>query len=190
MEAQASRVTALCWAQTCSLWVVDQPAACQSRAAESLLVGRLDGSLCWLQVTLQEPDLLVKSTELTDCYRKEGEKPAVPRPHTQNTSIIVHLKTTTQTMVATVVIIMFPPNWPTVSDLSPPAPQCVAWHSEDKPFAVGYPNGKILLATTGTDEEDQPVVLSVYQVCPHAHFRSILLSVPLKECVCPDYRIV
>uniref|UniRef100_A0A4W6C7G9 HECT-type E3 ubiquitin transferase n=1 Tax=Lates calcarifer TaxID=8187 RepID=A0A4W6C7G9_LATCA len=42
---------------------------------------------------------------------------------------------------------------------------CVAWHSEDKPFAVGYPNGKILLATTDTFENEQPVVLSVFQVC-------------------------
>lgn len=49
--------------------------------------------------------------------------------------------------------------------LSIPAPQCVAWHSEDKPFAVGYPSGKILLATTETYENEQPVVLSVFQVC-------------------------
>ncbi|XP_044188776.1 probable E3 ubiquitin-protein ligase HERC1 isoform X6 [Thunnus albacares] len=114
VEAQMSRVTALCWAQTFSLWVLDQPAACKNRPAESLLVGRLDGSLCWLQVTMQEIDLLVKSTELNHCYRKE-------------------------------------------------APQCVAWHSEDKPFAVGYPNGKILLGTTETYENEQPVVLSVFQ---------------------------
>ncbi|XP_038590219.1 probable E3 ubiquitin-protein ligase HERC1 isoform X7 [Micropterus salmoides] len=114
VEAQLSRVTALCWAQALSLWVLDQPAACKNRHAENLLVGRLDGSLCWLQVTIQEMDLHVKSTELTHCHRKE-------------------------------------------------APQCVAWHTEDKPFAVGYPNGKILLATTETYENEQPVVLSVFQ---------------------------
>ncbi|KAM9841857.1 putative E3 ubiquitin-protein ligase HERC1 [Aulostomus maculatus] len=114
VEAQVSRVTALCWAQTFSLWVLDQSSACKNKPAENLLVGRLDGSLCWLQVTMQEIDLLVKSTELTHCYRKE-------------------------------------------------APQCVAWHSEDKPFAVGYPSGKILLATTETFENEQPVVLSVSQ---------------------------
>lgn len=68
-----SRVTALCWAQAFSLWVLDQPAACKNRPAESLLVGRLDGSLCWLQVTMQEIDLHVKSTELTRCQRKEGK---------------------------------------------------------------------------------------------------------------------
>ncbi|XP_074547318.1 putative E3 ubiquitin-protein ligase HERC1 isoform X2 [Halichoeres trimaculatus] len=114
VEAQVSRVTALCWAQAFSLWTLEEPAASKNRPAESLLVGRLDGSLCWLQVTLQEIDLHVKSTELTHCYRKE-------------------------------------------------ASQCVAWHSEDKHFAVGYPSGKILLATTETYENEQPVELSVFQ---------------------------
>ncbi|XP_065821674.1 probable E3 ubiquitin-protein ligase HERC1 isoform X4 [Labrus bergylta] len=114
VEAQVSRVTALCWAQAFSLWVLEQPAAGKNRPAESLLVGRLDGSLCWLQVTLQEIDLHVKSTELTHCYRKE-------------------------------------------------APQCVAWHSEDKPFAVGYPSGIILLSTPETYENEQPVELSIFQ---------------------------
>lgn len=45
------------------------------------------------------------------------------------------------------------------------APQCVAWHTEDKPFAAGYPDGKILLASTETYENEQPVVLCVFQVC-------------------------
>ncbi|XP_058472668.1 probable E3 ubiquitin-protein ligase HERC1 [Solea solea] len=114
VEAQVSRVTALCWAQTFNLWVLEQPTGNKKRPAESLLVGRLDGSLCWLQVTMQEIDLQVKSTELNSCHRNE-------------------------------------------------APQCVAWHSEDKPFAVGYSNGKILLATTENYENEQPVVLSVFQ---------------------------
>uniref|UniRef100_A0A671VH49 HECT-type E3 ubiquitin transferase n=1 Tax=Sparus aurata TaxID=8175 RepID=A0A671VH49_SPAAU len=90
------------------LWVLDQSVPCKNRPAESLLVGRLDGSLCWLQVTMQEIDLHVKSTELAHCHR---------------------------------------------------TPQCVAWHSEDKPFAAGYPDGKILLASTETYENEQPVVL-------------------------------
>ncbi|XP_041825741.1 probable E3 ubiquitin-protein ligase HERC1 isoform X2 [Melanotaenia boesemani] len=114
VEALGSRITALCWAQSFSLWVLDQSAACKNRPAESLLVGRLDGSLCWLQVTMQEMDLLVKNTELTHCQRTE-------------------------------------------------APQCVAWHSEDKPFAVGYPSGKILLATTESYENTEPVVMSLFQ---------------------------
>lgn len=74
MENQGSRVTALCWAQAFSLWVLDQSAACKNRPAESLLVGRLDGSLCWLQVTMQETDLLVRSIELTACHRNEGKE--------------------------------------------------------------------------------------------------------------------
>lgn len=73
-EAQKSRVTALCWAQAFSL-CLDSAANCQNRpAVESLLVGRLDGSLCWLQITMQEIDLCVKSTELVHCNIKEGKK--------------------------------------------------------------------------------------------------------------------
>ncbi|KAM4527576.1 putative E3 ubiquitin-protein ligase HERC1 isoform 4-T4 [Odontesthes bonariensis] len=114
VEAQGSRVTALCWAQSFSLWVLDQSAASKNRPAESLLVGRLDGSLCWLQVIMQDTELFVKSTELTHCHKKE-------------------------------------------------APQCIAWQTEDKPFAVGYPSGKILLATTESCENMQPVMLSLFQ---------------------------
>ncbi|KAJ0013027.1 hypothetical protein NQD34_017361 [Periophthalmus magnuspinnatus] len=112
VEAQLSRVTALCWAQSLSLWGLDQP-GCDSRPGANLLVGRLDGSLCWMQVTMQEIDLNVRSTELTHCYRKE-------------------------------------------------APQCLAWYSGDRPFAVGYPDGKILLSSTDTDKDEQPEVLTVY----------------------------
>uniref|UniRef100_A0A1A7W928 HECT-type E3 ubiquitin transferase n=1 Tax=Iconisemion striatum TaxID=60296 RepID=A0A1A7W928_9TELE len=114
IEAQSSRVTAVCWVQSCSVYLTDQSAAYKNRSAEGLLVGRLDGSLCWLQVTMQDLDLLVKRTELTHCYRPE-------------------------------------------------APHCVAWHTEDKPFAVGYSSGKILLATAETYENTQPVVLSLFQ---------------------------
>ncbi|XP_061887279.1 probable E3 ubiquitin-protein ligase HERC1 isoform X3 [Entelurus aequoreus] len=113
-EVQSSRVTTLCWAPAFSLWLLEQPGAYKSRPTESLLVGRLDGSLSWLRVTMQELDLLVKTTELTHCYRTE-------------------------------------------------APQCVAWHGEEKPFAVGYPSGKILLATTETYENEPLVVLPVHQ---------------------------
>uniref|UniRef100_A0A8C7YP15 HECT-type E3 ubiquitin transferase n=1 Tax=Oryzias sinensis TaxID=183150 RepID=A0A8C7YP15_9TELE len=37
------------------------------------------------------------------------------------------------------------------------APLCVAWHAEDKPFAVGYLSGKVLLGTTETYGTTQPV---------------------------------
>lgn len=69
-----SRVTALCWAQAFSP-CLDSAASCKNRpAVESLLAGRLDGSLCWLQVTMQEIDLHVESTELTHCSIREGEQ--------------------------------------------------------------------------------------------------------------------
>ncbi|XP_016106101.1 probable E3 ubiquitin-protein ligase HERC1 [Sinocyclocheilus grahami] len=107
MEAQSSWVTALSWVQT-STPFLSQEACSQVSPPESLLVGRLDGSLCWLEVT---DDLRVERTELTHCYRKE-------------------------------------------------APQCLAWYSVDKPFAMGYPDGKILLATA--DEIDPPILLTAF----------------------------
>ncbi|XP_062334757.1 probable E3 ubiquitin-protein ligase HERC1 [Osmerus eperlanus] len=113
VENQASWVTALGWVQTSSPFP-GQAGVCPDSPAESLLVGRLDGSLCWLQVSPQ--DLHTDSTELTLCHRKE-------------------------------------------------APQCVAWHSVDKPFAVGYPDGKILLASAGSYETDQPLLLSAFPEC-------------------------
>lgn len=72
VEVQSSRVTALCWAQNVSLYLLDQSAAYKNRTSESLLVGRLDGSLCWLQVTVQDLDLQVKRIELSHCYKEEG----------------------------------------------------------------------------------------------------------------------
>lgn len=73
-EAQMSRVTAICWAQAFSP-CLDSGASCKNRpAVESLLMGRLDGSLCWLQVTMQDMDLCVKSAELAHCNLKEGEE--------------------------------------------------------------------------------------------------------------------
>ncbi|XP_026052426.1 probable E3 ubiquitin-protein ligase HERC1 isoform X3 [Carassius auratus] len=109
IEAQSSWVTALSWVQTSTPFL--SPEACsQVSAPESLLVGRLDGSLCWLEVT---DDLRVERTELTHCYRKE-------------------------------------------------APQCLAWYSVEKPFAVGYPDGKILLATAESYEIEPPVLLTAF----------------------------
>ncbi|KAL1253293.1 hypothetical protein QQF64_017986 [Cirrhinus molitorella] len=109
IEAQSSWVTALSWVQT-STPFLSQEACSQVSPPESLLVGRLDGSLCWLEVT---DDLRVERTELTHCYRKES-------------------------------------------------PQCLAWYSVDKPFAVGYPDGKILLATAESYETDPPILLTAF----------------------------
>ncbi|XP_065100040.1 probable E3 ubiquitin-protein ligase HERC1 isoform X2 [Paramisgurnus dabryanus] len=109
LEAQSSWVTALSWVQT-STPFLSQEACSQANAPESLLVGRLDGSLCWLEVT---EDLKVESTELAHCHRKE-------------------------------------------------APQCVAWYSVDKPFAVGYPDGKILLAAAESYETESSILLTAF----------------------------
>ncbi|XP_048876533.1 probable E3 ubiquitin-protein ligase HERC1 isoform X3 [Brienomyrus brachyistius] len=106
---QPSWVTALSWVQTFTPYSI-QRVASQPSASESLLVGRLDGTLCWLEVT---EDLQVKSTELICCQRKE-------------------------------------------------APQCIAWHSLDKPFAVGYSDGKILLGTVEPSDTKQPLILSAF----------------------------
>lgn len=81
VEAQMCRVTALCWTMAFDLWALDPPAASRNRPAESLLVGRSDGSLCWLQVEMQEIDLHVKSTELSHCCRKEGKGDEMFPPH-------------------------------------------------------------------------------------------------------------
>lgn len=43
----------------------------------------------------------------------------------------------------------------------------MAWHSVDKPFAVGYPDGKILLATAESYETEQPLLLSAFPVSQH-----------------------
>ncbi|XP_031681979.1 probable E3 ubiquitin-protein ligase HERC1 isoform X1 [Oncorhynchus kisutch] len=110
VEAQPSWVTALSWVQTSSPFPTQGGIAGKDAQPESLLVGRLDGSLCRLQVT---EDFSIESTELTRCHRKES-------------------------------------------------PQCVAWHSVDKPFAVGYPDGKILLATAESYETEQPLLLSAF----------------------------
>ncbi|XP_073791889.1 probable E3 ubiquitin-protein ligase HERC1 isoform X5 [Danio rerio] len=109
IEAQSSWITALSWVQTSTPFLI-QEASSQLNPPESLLVGRLDGSLCWLEVT---EDLRVDRTELMHCHRKE-------------------------------------------------APQCLAWYSIEKPFAVGYPDGKILLGTAESYETEPPILLTAF----------------------------
>ncbi|KAL4617326.1 putative E3 ubiquitin-protein ligase HERC1 [Arapaima gigas] len=108
-EVQPSWVTALSWVQMSTLYS-NHGTASQPSAAESLLVGRLDGSLCWLEVT---EGFHIEHNELTSYQRNES-------------------------------------------------PQCIAWHSVDKPFAVGYPDGKILLGTAQGCESEQPLILSAF----------------------------
>uniref|UniRef100_A0AAR2M095 HECT-type E3 ubiquitin transferase n=1 Tax=Pygocentrus nattereri TaxID=42514 RepID=A0AAR2M095_PYGNA len=72
VEAQPSWVTAVSWVHSSSPFP-SQGASGQS-SAESLLLGRLDGSLCWMEVSEGEGGgVRVESTELPHCQRKEGE---------------------------------------------------------------------------------------------------------------------
>ncbi|XP_051786021.1 probable E3 ubiquitin-protein ligase HERC1 isoform X2 [Erpetoichthys calabaricus] len=102
-KGQHSMVTALSWEDTVTLYTREQ-------SAENLLVGRLDGSLCWIEVT---ESLNTTITELAYCQRSD-------------------------------------------------AVLCIAWHSLDKPFAAGYPDGSILISTIKSYETESPTILPAF----------------------------
>ncbi|KAG8440199.1 hypothetical protein GDO86_006116 [Hymenochirus boettgeri] len=99
VDAQPHWVSALAWPEEnpAAIWNIDAP--------ESLLVGRVDGSLALVEVTDAST---MKREELEHCYRKEG------------------------------------------------AVTCIAWFSEDRPFAVGYADGKLLI---GNRDMEKGVIL-------------------------------
>ncbi|XP_053504405.1 probable E3 ubiquitin-protein ligase HERC1 isoform X4 [Ictalurus furcatus] len=106
VETQVSWVTAMTWAQSSTL---------TSAGTESLLVGHLNGSLCWMEVMEDGADgVRVESTALPHCHRSE-------------------------------------------------APRCLAWFSADRLFAVGYPDGKILLGAAQSYDKEQPILLTAFQ---------------------------
>ncbi|XP_053543730.1 probable E3 ubiquitin-protein ligase HERC1 isoform X7 [Ictalurus punctatus] len=106
VETQVSWVTAMTWAQSSTL---------TSAGTESLLVGHLNGSLCWMEVMEDGADgVRVESTALPHCHRSE-------------------------------------------------APRCLAWFSADRLFAVGYPDGKILLGAAQSYDMEQPILLTAFQ---------------------------
>ncbi|KAK2827719.1 hypothetical protein Q7C36_018645 [Tachysurus vachellii] len=43
------------------------------------------------------------------------------------------------------------------------APLCLTWFSADRPFAVGYPDGKILLGAAQSYDTEQPILLAAFQ---------------------------
>ncbi|KAK1176357.1 putative E3 ubiquitin-protein ligase HERC1 isoform X1 [Acipenser oxyrinchus oxyrinchus] len=110
VERQPSWVTAISWVDT-RMPYPSQGAATKGGSAENLLVGRLDGSLCWIEIT---ETFHIESIELTHCQRNNA------------------------------------------------AVQCIAWHSLDKAFAVGYPDGKILISTTEPCDTESPLILSAF----------------------------
>ncbi|MGH0184836.1 UNVERIFIED_CONTAM: hypothetical protein FKN15_017450 [Acipenser sinensis] len=110
VERQPSWVTAISWVDT-RMPYPSQGAATKGGSAENLLVGRLDGSLCWIEIT---ETFHIERIELTHCQRNNA------------------------------------------------AVQCIAWHSLDKAFAVGYPDGKILISTTEPYDTESPLILSAF----------------------------
>ncbi|XP_041057144.1 probable E3 ubiquitin-protein ligase HERC1 isoform X1 [Carcharodon carcharias] len=108
VKIQPSWVTALTWADVQTPFLSKN----NNRQAEFLLVGRLDGSIGYIEVT----ETSVSDTiDLVHCQRKDV------------------------------------------------AVQCIAWYSEDKPIAVGYSDGKILLTTREPHNPEEPVILDSFQ---------------------------
>lgn len=68
-----------------------------SAGTESLLVGHLNGSLCWMEVTEEGGDggrVRVESTPLPHCHRSEGENrfmPSLDDVMTYRTKVPVYL---------------------------------------------------------------------------------------------------
>ncbi|XP_043943342.1 probable E3 ubiquitin-protein ligase HERC1 [Protopterus annectens] len=117
VECQPSWVTAICWADvidasnTPSTGTYATAASLDTNASESVLIGRLDGSLSFIRVT---ENLCIDTIELKCCYRKNV------------------------------------------------AVQCIAWHSEDKPFAVGYSDGRILFGMKTFCETSIPATVCAF----------------------------
>lgn len=102
-----------------------------------LLVGRMNGSLGLIEVL---DGSSMHRTELEHCYRKDGTSS---------------------------VFLLSEFNW-----LSPKLIVCppsvavthIAWYSEDKPFAVGYADGKLLIGSKEPFEKGAIVVIDAHKV--------------------------
>lgn len=103
-----------------------------------LLVGRMDGSLGLIEVL---DSATMHRTELEHCYRKDGK-----------------FDTPTGRLVSLRLLVT-----PCCSLLSV-AVMHVAWYSEDKPFAVGYADGKLLMGSKEPLEKDAVVVIDAHKV--------------------------
>lgn len=65
----------------------------------------------------------------------------------------------------------------------------IAWYSEDKPFAVGYADGKLLIGSKEPLEKGAIVVIDAHKVkqllhnhCVYMHRRSICFVMYVKQC--------
>ncbi|XP_017947879.1 probable E3 ubiquitin-protein ligase HERC1 isoform X4 [Xenopus tropicalis] len=106
VDAQPHWVSALTWPEE------NSGAAWTSDAPESLLVGRMDGSLGLIEVTDASS---MQRMELEHCYRKEV------------------------------------------------AVTCIAWYSEDRSFAVGYSDGKLLIGNRDIAEKAGIVIIDAHK---------------------------
>ncbi|KAG8576379.1 hypothetical protein GDO81_009838 [Engystomops pustulosus] len=105
VDVQPHWVSSIAWPEHCpgGAWPSDLP--------ESLLVGRMDGSLALIEVT---DATSMQRLELEHCYRKE-------------------------------------------------AVTCIAWYSEDHPFAVGYADGKLLIASKEPTDKREVILIDSHK---------------------------
>lgn len=55
----------------------------------------------------------------------------------------------------------------------------IAWHSEDKPFTVGYADGKVLVGSKKPLENGAIVVIDAHQVSSQTHPNPVVLAAAL-----------
>lgn len=108
-----------------------------------LLVGRMDGSLGLIEVL---DSCSMQRTELEHCYRKDGRT----EPRNRVLAQPLHSKAGSRcdsAACSAAVAVMH-----------------IAWYSEDKPFAVGYADGKLLIGSKEPLEKGAIVVIDAHKV--------------------------
>ncbi len=108
---------------------------------ELLLVGRMDGTLGLLEV-LDDSDL--QRTELQHCFRKDGTDS--------------FYETVNKTTFGNVHV------YPRLLLFSAVAVMQIAWYSEDRPFAVGYTDGRLLIGSKEPSDNGSVVVIDAHKV--------------------------
>lgn len=106
-----------------------------------LLVGRMDGSLGLIEVL---DSCSMQRTELEHCYRKDGR---TERLSCSTRSSLEPGSGSDSAACSAAVAVMH-----------------IAWYSEDKPFAVGYADGKLLIGSKEPLEKGAIVVIDAHKV--------------------------